>query len=109
MKKIIMSIVLAIALVVPVVELGVTEQTEIVQAKSNLGKYVTKKNYKKIKKGMSFKKVCKIFKQKGIKDEVKYVDDDEYIRYFWCNYKKRIYIEIWFENGKSDVKYYSTY
>lgn len=53
MKKIIMSIVLAIALVVPVVEPGVTEQTEIVQAKSNLGKYVTKKNYKKIKKGMS--------------------------------------------------------
>lgn len=109
-KRVILSVVLALALCVPIAKPGFVSQTTVSCAKyDTLGKKVNRKNYKKIKKGMSYKAVCKVFQQVGTKEETKYVGDDKYVLYSWCNYKKHIWVEIWFENGKSDVKYYDTY
>lgn len=53
-KRMMMYLILAMALCVPIAEPGFVAQTTVSSAKyDTLGKKVTRKNYKKIKKGMS--------------------------------------------------------
>ena len=70
-KRVIMGIILSLALVVPVVQPGIVEQTEVSQAKAYNAKSVksVRKMFNKIKYGMKYKKVKSILGGKPTKIE----------------------------------------
>lgn len=100
-KRVILSVVLALALCTPIVEpCAVTNTTTVVQAKkkqtfAKFKKSVLKK-YRKIKKGMSYEKVCKILgkEETDVFEETEYSDGTEWIYDWKFKYSKSKYVTI---------------
>ena len=95
-----------LAMMMPVVSPSVVNTSGVkseVQAKVNKSK-LTVKNYKKCKKGMTYKKVCRIL---GCKGE-KFSESDGYKQFSWDRHYggKYLTIEMGFDHGKLDYKMY---
>lgn len=113
MRKRIAIIILAMMFIIPI---GVTETNISTQAMTfNFPPNISgiKKMYKKVKKGMTYKKVKKIFNRKA--DECTSMDGNNGRTYLWewkygemlDNNSVYIIVEIGFDEGKVEYKLYN--
>lgn len=112
-KRIILSIMLALAMIAPVVEPGFAEQTTVSQSKQTFSKFKKKvlKKYRKIKNGMSYDEVVDILgkEETDVFDETEYSDGTEWIYDWKFKYSKSKYVTITIRFYNEIVKYKTFY